>query len=190
MLTILSGKFKGHKLEVPKTGTRPTSSQVKKALFDTLRPQIEDLVVCDLFAGSGSIGLEALSQGASFCYFIEASKNAFLALKRNCERLKIENQCRVELSKAIAFLKKNPNLLITIDLFYIDPPYEIPANDSSSYESLMAFFEKAELKSGALLVFETKDPSRIEKPLAMQEALVIRQKKHYGDTHLFFLEKN
>lgn len=190
MLTILSGKFKGHKLEVPKAGTRPTSSNVKKALFDTLRPEMEDMVVCDLFAGSGAIGLEALSQGAHFCYFIEASKNAFLALKRNCEKLKILEQTHLELSKAINFLKKNTSLLTTIDLFYIDPPYEIKPDDTSSYESLLSFFEKAELKPGALIIFETKDPLRIEKPLAMQEALRVRQKKDYGDTYLFLLEKN
>lgn len=187
MITILSGKFKGHKLQVPKSGTRPTSSLVKKALFDMLRPTLENSVFCDLFAGSGACSFEALSQGASKAYIIEASPHAFTCIKANIDKLKVSNDCSVVLKKAHKFLSTAS--LDEIDFFYIDPPYDIPENDPSSYEALLEFFNQATLKEDALIILEAKDPDRVKKPLETLEALRIISQKDYGDTHLFFLKK-
>lgn len=187
MITILSGKFKGHKLQVPKSGTRPTSSMVKKGLFDMLRPYLEDSVFCDLFAGSGACSLEALSQGASYCFLIEANPHAFSCIKNNINKLSVNNQCHPQLKKAHKFLMTAR--LENIDFFYIDPPYEIEANDPSSYEMLLKFFNQAPLKAEATIILETKDPLRITKPLETLEALQIVSHKDYGDTHLFMVKK-
>lgn len=187
MITILSGKFKGHKLQVPKSNTRPTSSLVKKALFDSLRPYIEDCIFCDLFAGSGACSFEALSQGAKKCYLIEANLSAMSCIKANIEKLKVTTECISILKKAHKFLATAP--LEDIDIFYIDPPYDISENDPSSYEALLHFFNDASLKQEAFIILETSDPCRIEKPLEHLEALGIVSKKQYGDTFLFILKK-
>jgi 16S rRNA (guanine966-N2)-methyltransferase len=188
LITILSGKFKGHKLQVPKSGTRPTSSLVKKALFDMLRPDLPECVFCDLFAGSGACSFEALSQGASKSYIIEANPQAMSCIKANIDKLKVHKDCIPILKKAHKFLAAAP--LEDIDIFYIDPPYDIVESDPSSYENLLSFFNQAKLKEQALIILESKDPSRIKKPLVKLEALELLSEKDYGDTHLFFLKKS
>lgn len=188
MITILSGKFKGHKLQVPKSGTRPTSSIVKKALFDMLRPRLENSVFCDLFAGSGACSFEALSQGAAKAYIVEASPQAIACIKANIDKLKVSDDCAVALKKAHKFLSTAP--LHEIDIFYIDPPYDIPQSDPSSYEELLNFLSTATLKEDALIILESKDKMRVKKPLETLVSFELISEKDYGDTHLFFLKKN
>lgn len=187
MITILSGKFKGHKLQVPPSGTRPTSSLVKKSLFDILRPSLDGITFCDLFAGSGACSFEALSQGAQRCYLVEAQPQAMAVIKSNIEKLKVQSQCQTFLKKAHKFLSSAP--LEHIDVYFIDPPYDIAAQDPSSYESLLQFFNENILKDDALIILEAKDPQRIKKPLENLEALTLVSQKDYGDTHLFFIKK-
>ena len=189
MLTIISGKFKGHKIICPKSGTRPTKSMVKKALFDTIRPDLEEAIFCDLFAGSGAVGLEALSQGAKFCYFNEASKEALNCLKKNISSLKCEQTSAVSIKKASKFLDVHQDLCQKIDIFFIDPPYDISKDDPSSYEALLDFFNKTPLKNNVLIICESQDPQRIEKPLENLEALYLENKKSYGDSILFYIKK-
>lgn len=188
MLSILSGKFKGHKLQVPKSGTRPTSSLVKKSLFDRLRPDLEGSVFCDLFAGSGACSFEALSQGADTVILVEASNGAFHCIKANIDKLKCQSQCQLHLKKAHKYLSTAD--VSQIDFFFIDPPYDIDPEDPSSYESLLKFFNDASLKQGALIILESKDPARIEKPLERLEALELISQKDYGDSFLFFVRKS
>lgn len=190
MLSILSGKYKGQKLQVPPSTTRPTSSLVKKALFDSLRSYIEDCTFCDLFAGSGAVALEALSQGAKKIILIEENKTAFKCIKSNIEKLKCTNDCELHLKKAIKYLEQHSFSLNTIDIFYLDPPYDIAASDSSSYEFLINYLAAASLKEDAIIICETKDPLRIEKPLEALEAFDLFSKKKYGDSFLFFIKKN
>lgn len=189
MLSILSGKYKGHKLSCPKSGTRPTSSLVKKALFDVIRTELHDAQFCDLFAGSGAVGLEALSQGAKKVFLIEAAKSAFMCIKDNISSLKCTSDCQVYLKKASSFLEAQKDHLHSIDFFFIDPPYDISESDSSSYEMLLKAFSQYNLKKGCYIICETKDEARIEKPLAELEALNLLSKKKYGDSFLYFIAK-
>ena len=189
MVAILSGKFKGQSLAVPKSGTRPTSSLVKKALFDSLRTHLIDCSFCDLFAGSGAVGLEALSQGASKVLLIESNKQAFTCIKANITKLKCEQDCKAYLKKAHSFLESLEKDLETIDIFFLDPPYDIRPEDSSSYESLLLFFDKKNLKADCKIILETKDPERIEKKMPHLNSLSLMTKKAYGDSYLFFIQK-
>lgn len=190
MLSILSGKFKGQKLQVPPSTTRPTSSLVKKALFDSIRSSIEDCIFCDLFAGSGAVALEALSQGAASTWLIEANKQALSCIKANVAKLQCQDSCEIHLSKASVFLSKHSSHLVDIDIFFIDPPYEIKSHDGCSYESILKILSQASLKESCLIVCETKDPLRIEKPLESLEALDLVSKKKYGDSFLYFIRKH
>jgi 16S rRNA (guanine966-N2)-methyltransferase len=190
LLSILSGKYKGHKLICPKSGTRPTSSIVKKALFDILRSELYDVVFCDLFAGSGAIGLEALSQGASRAIFIEPGKQAFSCIRSNVELLKCVDACSFHLKKAHKYLSAYPEEVSTVDIFFVDPPYDIESTDPSSYEELLKFFDEKTIKSSCLIICETKDPKRLQTSLSNKTTLSLESQKSYGDTFLFFIRKS
>jgi 16S rRNA G966 N2-methylase RsmD len=80
--------------------------------------------------------------------------------------------------------------LETIDLFFLDPPYDIKPEDPSSYESLLIFFDKKNLKADCKIILETKDPERIEKKMPHLNSLSLMTKKAYGDSYLFFIQKS
>lgn len=123
MLHVLTGSAKGRKLKVPKgRGVRPTTSRVKKAVFDTLG-DISGLEVLDLFAGSGGLGIEALSRGAAHVTFIEKDPAVYKVLKENlslCGFLTRATLVRTHYEGAINKLKKEGR---KFDLILIDPPY-------------------------------------------------------------------
>lgn len=119
-MRIIAGKFKGKKLKSLKgLKTRPTLDRVKESLFNIIQFEIEDKTVLDLFAGTGQLGIEALSRGAKFTDFIEADKNTFKILQENLKGL--EN-CRAHNLDCKVFLKNLQNS-IKYDIIFIDPPY-------------------------------------------------------------------
>jgi 16S rRNA (guanine(966)-N(2))-methyltransferase RsmD len=123
MLQVLTGKAKGRRLKVPKGRTiRPTTSRVKKAIFDTLG-NISGFKVLDVFAGSGGLGIEALSRGAVHVTFIEKNPIVYKVLRENinlCGFLDRTNLICAHYEGALKKLKKNDK---KFDLIFIDPPY-------------------------------------------------------------------
>lgn len=119
-MIITSGKYRGFKLKTPKgLSTRPTSSKIKQAVFNICRNYLPGSYFLDLFAGSGAMGLEALSEGAAFAFFIENNKIALSCIKENIKSLKLEEKAKVQTD--ISSLKKSS---FKFDLVYIDPPYK------------------------------------------------------------------
>jgi 16S rRNA (guanine966-N2)-methyltransferase len=122
MVRIIAGKAKSRRLEVPKgLSTRPTPDRVREALFSMLGAQVQDASVLDVFAGTGALGLEALSRGAAFATFIENDKAALGLLKKNCQ---IFDAGAYEIfaqpaERALPQLKRQYNLV------FIDPPYAL-----------------------------------------------------------------
>ena len=122
---IIGGQWRGRKLIAPKgLKTRPTSSRVREALFNVLGAEIRDVLFCDFFAGSGAVGLEALSRGAGKAIFVESARPALTALRRNIEMVQCEDQAGVigkELPRALGLvgchLTEQPAML------FFDPPY-------------------------------------------------------------------
>jgi 16S rRNA (guanine(966)-N(2))-methyltransferase RsmD len=126
-LKIVAGIYKNRLLKAPKGDkTRPTSSLVRESLFNICRNDIEGVRFLDLCAGSGGVGLEALSRGASFAAFVEKSPFALPALYHNIETLKVQNETRVYKSDVTSTLKK----LSGFDIVYADPPYELTPKDA------------------------------------------------------------
>jgi 16S rRNA (guanine(966)-N(2))-methyltransferase RsmD len=109
-------------LSLPGLSVRPTSGRVRQALFNMLRNRIEDAIFVDLFAGTGSVGLEALSHGAKQTYFIEHDRRAVLALRSNIERCGVADRTTVIAAALPQALHRLP-LGLQADILFLDPPY-------------------------------------------------------------------
>jgi 16S rRNA (guanine966-N2)-methyltransferase len=127
-MRIVTGKLKGREIISPPKGIelRPTSDRVREAIFDVIRTEIEDVIFLDLFAGSGAMGIEALSEGASFALFIDKNSLAIKTIKHNIERLQLENQTFIIKDDAVHFLNE-PTLPQGFNkkfhIVFLDPPY-------------------------------------------------------------------
>lgn len=136
-LRILGGKFKGKALDTPNVlTTKPITSILRKSLFDSCQFFIENAKVLDLFAGSGSIGMEALSRGASIVYFIDLEKVAIDCIEKNLEKLNARSQ-GVILHQDAFSLFPNKHLPL-FDIAFIHPPYPI---GEAGYEKLIHYLE-------------------------------------------------
>lgn len=123
-MRIIAGKWRGRPIEAPpgRTSTRPTAARARETLFSMLASRLgafEDLRVADLFAGSGALGLEALSRDAALATFVERDSAATAAIKRNAEKLGVADRVRILNCSALALPKSEP-----FDLIFADPPYE------------------------------------------------------------------
>ena len=134
MTRIIAGSGKGRRLKAPKgLATRPTGARVKKALFDILAPRLPGCRFLDAFAGSGGIGLEALSRGASRVVMVESSAAAVTAIKDNLELLRgQEGEGQVFRQDARIALAALADTGVRFHVVYLDPPYE-----SALYEPLL-----------------------------------------------------
>ncbi|MGQ0793485.1 MAG: 16S rRNA (guanine(966)-N(2))-methyltransferase RsmD [Deltaproteobacteria bacterium] len=122
---MLTGTLKGARLKVPKGSiTRPTTSRVKKTIFDTLR-DVEGARVLDIFSGSGSLGIESLSREALRVTFIEKNPLAVKALKENLERCRFQQRAEVICAHYESAVKKLLRCDERFDLIFIDPPYSL-----------------------------------------------------------------
>jgi len=126
-LRIVAGKFKGRLLKAPKSNsTRPTQGMLREAVFNICQMEVPDTRFLDLFAGSGAMGLEALSRGASHATFVEQNRQAASCIKENIATLQLEEQSTIiptDATRAIAILTKQSS---QFDIIYIDPPYDTP----------------------------------------------------------------
>ena len=121
MMRVITGSARGRRLETlpGEDVTRPTTESVKEALFSMIQFDIEGRRVLDLFAGSGQLGIEALSHGARSCTFVENNRAAKQVVERNLAHCRLEEQANVVFSDAVSFLNRSG----TYDLVLLDPPY-------------------------------------------------------------------
>ncbi|MGI6331970.1 MAG: 16S rRNA (guanine(966)-N(2))-methyltransferase RsmD [Zhaonellaceae bacterium] len=174
-MRIISGKAKGHQIYAPKGfNTRPTSDRVRESLFNIIQPIIYDTNVLDLFAGTGALGIEALSRGAKHADFVEYWLPAVKIIRKNLNLTKLENQATVFYEDSIGFLKKSNS---QYDLVFVDPPY----NTDLALQALNSLQER--LKLDGTIIVETGHI--IEMPGTVGE-LSVQRKKTYGDTAIWF----
>lgn len=124
-MRIIAGAYKGRRIEAPKgRTTRPTTDRIRESLFNWLQHHeeitLEGAIVGDFFAGSGALGLEALSRGASFAYFFEIDRNALNCLQHNIDALGVANRVKVSRQDAT----RVPKAQKPCDLLFLDPPYD------------------------------------------------------------------
>lgn len=135
-MRIISGQFRSRRLHTPRDTltTRPIPDRVKESVYNLLRGHVEDAVLLDCFAGTGSFGLEALSRGASKVYFVERDRTISKLLERNIAELKVDHDCEVIVGDALgpATLLRCPEQL---DLIFMDPPYPL-ARDQDGWSRI------------------------------------------------------
>ena len=132
-MKVISGILKGRNIEGYNIdGTRPTMDRVKESLFATIQNNLKDSVVLDLFAGSGQLGIEAISNGAKLCYFIDNNKEVIKVLNKNISNLNIKSNSKVILSDWKKSLNEFANQNLKFDLIFVDPPY-----DYNVYEKIL-----------------------------------------------------
>lgn len=128
-MRIISGKYKGKKIEgYDIEGTRPTQDRVKESLFAMIQNDIYDTTVLDLFAGSGNLGIEALSNGSKLAYFVDNNSKCCEVLKKNLKSINEDNNkvLNSDYKKALDYFKDNK---ITFDIIFLDPPYNLDCLD-------------------------------------------------------------
>jgi len=123
-MRIISGEAKGRKLLSPEgMGTRPTLDRIKESIFNIIQNKVYGSVVIDVFAGTGSLGLEAVSRGAKECYLIDKGETTFKYLKQNVENFNFTDRCKCLNIDSYSALESLINKNISFDLIFIDPPY-------------------------------------------------------------------
>lgn len=122
MMRVITGIARGRRLETlpGEDVTRPTTESVKEALFSMIQFELEDKKVLDLYAGSGQLGIEALSRGARHCTFVESNKQAIRVIENNVEHCRLADMSKIVMSDAGAFLSRKDNF----DIAFLDPPYQ------------------------------------------------------------------
>jgi 16S rRNA (guanine966-N2)-methyltransferase len=169
---IIAGSRKGHRIEAPPgRATRPTGDRVREAAFNLIGP-VDGASVLDLYAGSGALGIEALSRGAEAAVFVESDSAACRSIDRNLEKLRLTG-ARVVCRDVLRFLPTEPR---QYDLVLLDPPYEM-----TDY-SVLARYLPAVLAENGLLVVESDARHEPELPLEL------RTSRRYGSARVTLFE--
>ena len=170
-MRVVAGEFRGRRLTAPtSTATRPTTDRVREAIFNALASigAVEGALVADLYAGSGALGIEALSRGGEHCTFVESDRDALSAIHDNIATLGITGRTRVMSGDVLAFVSR-----VDCDLAFADPPYQF-----AEWPRLLE-----RLRSG-LLVAEAAMEVPAVSPWEQ------RRVKRYGRTWVTFLERS
>lgn len=170
-MRVIAGTYRGRTLKAPPgDGTRPTSDRVKEALFSILGPRIDDARVLDLFAGSGALGLEALSRGADSATFVDDGHPAIKAINANLQALSATATVRRD--DALRFLSAASISGAQYDLVFLDPPYR----DAERLAQPLSAALPAVLAPGAVVVAESDRRA----PLTL--TLPLTDERRYGTT--------
>jgi len=180
MVRIVAGVAGGRRLVVPPHGTRPTSDRVREAVFSALaaRRDLEGVRVLDLYAGSGALGLEALSRGAAHVQFVESDRRAAAVLRRNVGALGLSGT-QVTTADVPAVLRGSPGQ--PYDLVLADPPYAL--DDDALGAVLSALASGGWLAPAALVVVER--PAKAPAP-AWPDGVAALTQRRYGDTSVYY----
>ncbi|MGZ6013823.1 MAG: 16S rRNA (guanine(966)-N(2))-methyltransferase RsmD [Caulobacteraceae bacterium] len=184
-MRIVSGQYKGKPIAAPEgLATRPTSDRAREAVFNILEhapwaPPLRGARVLDLFAGSGALGLEALSRGAAFCLFVETDEAARGAIRDNVEALHLFGVTRIHRRDATDLGPRPASAGPPFDLVFLDPPYAKGLGE----KAMGVLGAEAWLKSGAVLVFERGDGEPDIQPAGYE----LIDERRYGAAKVLFL---
>lgn len=181
-MRIIAGKAGRIAIKVPPAVARPTTDFVRQAIFSILGERVENARVLDLYAGSGAIGLEALSRGAASCVFVDEHRQATAAISENLAKTRLEGG-RVVKADAIGFLKRDT---ASYDLIFADPPYWKHHGDKDHTGSLLQDgLLEARLAAGGIFIAEIS--ANQSSPAAGD--LVLTDRREYGGSAVLFYRK-
>ncbi|WP_405102422.1 16S rRNA (guanine(966)-N(2))-methyltransferase RsmD [Oceanobacillus sp. FSL H7-0719] len=172
-MRVIAGNQKGKSLKaVPGTATRPTTDKIKEAVFQVIGPYFDGGTVLDLFAGSGSLGIEALSRGMDTAIFVDKQSKAIHTIKENLKTVKLEDRAEVFRTDAFRALKAAAKRELKFDLILLDPPY-----NKMNYQDLFKeLTENQLLKQGGFIYCE-HDPAE-QLPEKTAEYSIIKKEKY------------
>lgn len=177
-MKIISGKYKGRVLKgFDIKGTRPTMNRVKESVFAMIQNKIENSVCLDLFAGSGNLGIEALSNGAKECVFVDYNRIAVQTIKENLASLNIKEYLvyQMDYRKALSFFKEHH---WKFDIIFLDPPY-----DDCLINSVLEMIKEYDLlKEHGIIVCE------YEKEKVSTQCFSIMKERKYGSKYVTIYE--
>jgi 16S rRNA (guanine966-N2)-methyltransferase len=152
-MRVIGGTLRSRTLEAPAgLATRPTSDRLRETLFNVLAPRIEGAHFLDLYAGSGAVGIEALSRGAAHVVFVEKAQHAIKTLRTNLDRLELSSGYRIVPGSVGPFLRK-PEAGARFDLIFLDPPYDA-AHEYADALGLLGGASAALLTGAAIVIAE------------------------------------
>lgn len=174
-MRIISGKYKGRKIKgFDIEGTRPTMDRIKESMIAMIQNKIKDSICLDLFSGSGSIGLEFLSNGAKSCYFVDSNIKAIDVLDDNIKALNVDDEfymLQKDYHDALKHFKDNN---ITFDIIFLDPPYK----DNFINDSLDKIVEYKLLNMGGVVMCE------YETEAVNNKDLTLMKERKYGSKYI------
>lgn len=181
-MRVISGFLKGRKiLGYNIEGTRPTMDRVKESIFGTIQNYIKDSIVLDLFAGSGNLGIEAISNGAKYCYFVDNNIEAIKIIKRNIVNFNIKDKSNIlheDYNKALNYFKNNK---IKFDIIFVDPPYEYEIIDEIINKIIILDLLNRE---GIIVLEFSKDILKEN-----YDNLKLIKSKKYGEKYVYIYKK-
>ena len=182
-MRVIAGAAGGIQLDVPKSGVRPTMDRVKAAIFSSLGELVIGARVLDLFAGTGALGIEALSRGAASALFVEEDNSALATIERNLARTKLEG--RVRKQDVFAFLR-SASRAEPFRIIFADPPYEKTKSGGEFTQLLLQSPELAELiEPCGIFVLEKRPSEQMPEAPGWQ----MGRARKYGATEVLFLQR-
>ena len=180
-MRVISGIARGTKLDSRESiSTRPTLDRIKENMFNLIQDKVRDSVVLDLFAGSGQLGIEALSRGADRAYFCDIDRDDIVFLNKNIAKTRLTE-------KSIVLNEDFKKVLNTVntkfDLIFIDPPYK----SNFVEESINLIYEKSILNDDGLIIIETDETQKIQELLNSKSYINILKTKNYGRVSIFII---
>ena len=183
-MRVIAGIYRSRQLSAPRgMRTRPTSDRLRETLFNILAPRLEGCRFVDLYAGTGAVGIEALSRGASHVWFAENAAPALASLQQNLSALKIQRDFTLEDRGVGALLQRLSKLTEPVDIVYIDPPYEEEAEYSGTLNFFGSVRGRVVLASHALVIAEHSSKAKLATRYgALEHIRLLKQ----GDAALSF----
>lgn len=183
-MRVIAGKARGLKLKtIEGAATRPTTDRIKETLFNMLQPYMADCRFLDLFAGSGAIGIEALSRGADFCVFVELRRKTAACIQENLRFTKLEGQASVMITDAVSAVRqldRDPKLKKPFDCIFMDPPY----NMGLEMKVLEALGKTSLADANTLIVIEASLDTQWD-GVSEWGYTVVKQKIYKTNQHVF-----
>ena len=184
-MRVIAGTARGRPLKAPPgRSTRPTSDRVREAMFSSLAGDVPGAVVLDLFAGTGALGIEALSRGAAAATFVESQAAVAAVLTDNVARADVGSRATIVRGDAAAFVRRDQDRQFTVVL--CDPPYDYPMVDVVALLADLAAAGGLSPDAVVVVERERRDPALAD-PGALSDLLAVDRVRSYGDTVLLYL---